>query len=201
MSVIRPTVKPDRYSWCERKHDRAWRSWDLWRPVHDISSKMGLLGVVQLFPNGEVLFNPNTAHYDYNDTWFISAVIIDIMQSIGNILCSDYDEKAQLALVRGEHAFFVKDAELACGDDWDDAPYECNAGNPLEYLFAVRWYGPFAAPCDGVMKSGYSVEDINTHKAAPWLRYIDDEGRNIMAGTTFREFCTFIRAGGGTVLK
>lgn len=58
------------------------------------------------------------------------------------------------------------------GDDWNDAPYEHNAGEPYSE------FGPFTKiaidhgydlPSEGMLNSNWSVEDINTGAVA-WVR-------------------------------
>lgn len=73
----------------------------------------------------------------------------------------------------------------AHGDDWDDVPYEHNAGPPYEYVARIdepRGREPWeivrvayasgvsslATPCDGYLNSPYRVNDINAG-AVPWL--------------------------------
>lgn len=94
------------------------------------------------------------------------------------------------------------------GDDWDDAPYEHNAGPPYEWaphrnvapyeIVVVCWDGPWSTPADVAgSNSRWSVEAINRGDVA-WL-IPDDEGRPIHAGVTVEEFKRAILAGGGRV--
>jgi len=103
------------------------------------------------------------------------------------------------------------------GDDWNDAPYEHNAGRPYrpreqgwrnrEGLYETNmrkdgspgWRvvkvgleGPLETPADVARSnSSYSVEQINAGEA-PWLRWPDygkyESLRPIYAGTPFSEF-------------
>ena len=75
------------------------------------------------------------------------------------------------------------------GDDWDDAPYEHNAGRPYEYreymaskgvepyeLFVIAYMGEAELPCSGFGNSPYSVLQINKGVVA-WAVfnwYMDD---------------------------
>ena len=97
------------------------------------------------------------------------------------------------------------------GDDWNDAPYEHNAGDPYGWstgrnmrryeLTRVAWDGPFDAPCDlGGINSRWSVETINAG-GIPWLQ--TDEWHKphvvIPAGTSLSDFKRMMRAAGGRV--
>ena len=100
------------------------------------------------------------------------------------------------------------------GDDWNDRPYEHNAGEPYawaphrnvpEYkVYELRFVGPFDQPSEGHLNSPYSVEDING-KVVPWLRPSqwlgDDErhGISIFAGTSMTEFFRLVLEAGGVV--
>lgn len=72
--------------------------------------------------------------------------------------------------------FSKLDLTLVCGDDWNDAPYECNAGEPYEegndYAKIVvfkNWNSDLRCPCDGYVNSPYTILDINNRKVVPWL--------------------------------
>jgi len=95
------------------------------------------------------------------------------------------------------------------GDDWGDAPYECNAGRPYggEWeLCKVAFEVDGETPRDAIGRH-ISVRDING-KLRPWLRlYWNEPGqdsttmtcRDLYAGTTLEEFKAAVRAAGGTV--
>lgn len=98
------------------------------------------------------------------------------------------------------------------GDDWDDAPYEHNAGRPYVYhehdrkcgkppwvIIRVGWRGPWETPCGWVTNSELSVEDINSGRT-PWLRpqrFGERRVPKIYAGTTLGEFAHTLLAEGG----
>jgi hypothetical protein len=96
------------------------------------------------------------------------------------------------------------------GDDWNDVPYEHNAGNPYTpipgrdeegawQIVKVAFEGDFREPCDGHLNSPYSVKQINTG-AVPWLRSWDDPPAiQIWAGMPLSEFMRTVEAEGGTV--
>ncbi|MBO5630967.1 MAG: hypothetical protein J5965_18010 [Aeriscardovia sp.] len=102
---------------------------------------------------------------------------------------------------------FTDNFEHQWGDDWNDKPYEHNAGEPyglkpnepvrdgyghirLIAFISSDWY--IRRPCDGHLNSPYSVEDIN-HGAVAWL-YSDDAG-GLMAGSTMDEAIEWCRKG------
>jgi hypothetical protein len=128
-----------------------------------------------------------------------------------------YFDSAVLCYVDGSFAYFTtQPLEEAWGDDWNDAPYEHNAGTP---------YGPFkgregdweqdGSPKWEIIKVAYdgwlsearerhpdsplSVQDINAGRA-PWL--VDKHGRSgvkIQAGTSLREFIELVKKADGEV--
>lgn len=104
---------------------------------------------------------------------------------------------ASLCYVSGGNAWFTTQSlEEQWGDDWNDSPYEHNAGTPYapcwhrqrsdcwcdvckqDYLpdGSPRWhivhirFGEIdqQEPCDGHPNSPYSIQDINNRKV-PWL--------------------------------
>lgn len=93
------------------------------------------------------------------------------------------------------------------GDDWDDAPYECNAGAPSDWapyhevppyrLVEVAYRAPLVTPDHDLVNSPYAVRDINA-RAVPWLRTeFGDPAVAIWAGTPLSEFRRLVRAAGG----
>lgn len=97
------------------------------------------------------------------------------------------------------------------GDDWDDAPYEHNAGQPYEWaahrkvpeyeITRVYFDADLESPRSGQINSKWCVRDINAGKVA-WLAspsWSADGLKVIHAGTTLEDFCRAIEALGGTV--
>jgi hypothetical protein len=96
------------------------------------------------------------------------------------------------------------------GDDWNDAPYEHNAGTPYDWyeksglepyhLIKVAFDGPLETPADlAGGNSRYSVEMINKGHVA-WL--CDRWGSSkvaIQAGCNPIEFVKLVQQAGGTV--
>lgn len=106
----------------------------------------------------------------------------------------------KLCYVSGNILYFTDNFEGQTGDDWDDAPYEHNAGEPYEWVDewsveANKYRGhirmiAFKAdewleyPCDGHYNSPYSVDDINAGAIA-WIRVY--KGKPLPAGATIGE--------------
>lgn len=112
-----------------------------------------------------------------------------------------------LCYVHEPFAYFVNASiDEIWGDDWNDAPYEHNAGEPYErdgqYCIKVAFDGPFQTPASMANgNSQYSVQAINAGAVA-WLtnsqyRPSDKPLVNIRAGVTIDEFVRLIQAGGG----
>lgn len=128
-----------------------------------------------------------------------------------------------LCYVSGEWAYFTTlPLPEQWGDDWNDRPYEHNAGSPYEWredyrnpgsgvdyegrppwkITEIAYQGNFREPREGHFNSPYSVQDINAG-AVPWLVYPywqnEPERARIMAGTPFSEFCRTVLECGGMV--
>lgn len=117
-----------------------------------------------------------------------------------------------LCYVRDQWAYFTTQSlDEQWGDDWDDAPYEHNAGPPYEYrdhdakqgkkpwgIAIVAWDGDFWAPESCVLNPDWSVEQINKG-CVPWLSTALEPFIAITAGTPLSKFCELIRQGGGKV--
>lgn len=120
----------------------------------------------------------------------------------------------RLCYIDGCWAYFTtQPLDQQWGDDWNDTPYEHNAGVPYEprkdepnpwEIIKVAWDGDFLAPCDSGANS-YSVEQIN-NGALAWLRasrwrpaLFRFEEIVIPAGTALDNFKSLIQLGGGNV--
>lgn len=110
------------------------------------------------------------------------------------------------------------DPSLVCGDDFNDAPYEHNAGTPYDHRydendqsipvdFVVICYGHHAyeTPAQKAWggNSQYSVEMINLKHTA-WLAPDSYAGNvkiypPIFAGTTLQEFLNIFLSTGGVI--
>jgi len=117
-----------------------------------------------------------------------------------------------LCYIEGNRAYFTTQSlETQRGDDWNDAPYEHNAGTPYEWsehndkdipqweIICVYFNVNMQTPENiAYCNSHYSVERIN-HGAAAWLYSDDWHIKPIMAGTTLSNFKAQIKAAGGRV--
>lgn len=128
----------------------------------------------------------------------------------------------KLCYVDGNFAYFTtQELSEQWGDDWNDAPYEHNAGwpatpfrhykggcdclackrdwnedgTPKWIIKKVAFDGPFDLPCDGYHNSPYSVQEINAGAVA-WL-YHEDSNTSIMAGTSIDDFMKLVIDAGG----
>lgn len=125
-------------------------------------------------------------------------------------------DNAVLCYVCGCWAYFTtRPLQEQWGDDWDDAPYEHNAGSPYTpsdqdiaegktwTITKVAFDGPFETPNEQHLNSPYSVRDINAGAVA-WLRRSRFGALPpvvIPAGTTLAEFRTKIVEAGGNVYE
>ncbi len=122
----------------------------------------------------------------------------------------------RLCYVEGSWAYFSTERPGdVWGDDWNDAPHDCNAGTP----YADRAPGLTKVAFDGDLElvgvgvfGGYvkerwgwlSVEEINRGDA-PWLVRIEYGARplthdiEINAGVTLEEFVALVDLAGGCV--
>lgn len=121
-----------------------------------------------------------------------------------------YEEPVLCYVERGEAWFTTRDLRHQWGDDWNDTPYEHNAGSPYAWRpdDAKRGVAPYRLlrvtysvigaeePRDlGSYNSPFSVELINRGVVA-WL-WGDDFV--IHAGTTLTEFARVLHEAGGRV--
>lgn len=122
------------------------------------------------------------------------------------------DGELRLCYIKGENRAYFTSLPLdeQWGDDWNDAPYEHNAGPPCEpsgreddlpgwRVVSCFFDVDLVTPSRGGPASGCSVEDIN-NLAVPWLRPMDGrDGPTIWAGCTFDDFRKVIDYAGGKV--
>lgn len=109
-----------------------------------------------------------------------------------------------------------KRLQILGGDDWNDVPYEHNAGYPYEYDYDAPEQGvengqgiypkinikkiyfelsDYKVPRSGYLNSPYSVETINKGVVA----WIWNDNFKLFAGTTIDKFIETIEDNGGTV--
>jgi hypothetical protein len=125
-----------------------------------------------------------------------------------------------LAYVSEPFAYFVDDIAAAHGDDWNDAPHDCNAGPPYGKAFTkVAYDGDDLEVVGGGFPSGLrwgalSVDAINRGEA-PWIVQVRwgapseiVDGREVLAigvqvpsGVTIAEFERLIAQASGRVYR
>lgn len=119
------------------------------------------------------------------------------------------EQDYKLCYIDGNHAFFTDNFEEQWGDDWNDVPYEHNAGDPYEHYYKDGYEHPINLvelyfelprywcylPCDHFTNSPYSVEHIN--KGA--IAWIHTDDFNIQAGTSLKDFISTIKKHGGKI--
>ena len=118
----------------------------------------------------------------------------------------------KLCYVSKDWAYFTTQAlDKQWGDDWDDAPYEHNAGEPYESwkkgetpwkIVKVAFEGDFTQPCDSFINSSCSVQMINKGGIA-WLRSPSYGPLKVVihAGTTLAEFKRLVGIAEGLVYE
>jgi len=111
----------------------------------------------------------------------------------------------KLCYIEGPWAFFTDlSLDEQWGDDWEDAPYEHNAGPPYTSLggqiVKLAWEGDLDAPNEHYANSPYSVQRINKG-AVPWLvsSQWNKEFVKIPAGTSIFDFIELVETAGGKV--
>lgn len=123
----------------------------------------------------------------------------------------------KLCYIEGNKAWFTDNFNKQWGDDWNDRPYECNAGCPYEYwseliedspdIWQRKWkHHPIKLktlyfeiedwselkPCD---VGCFSVEEINEKKVA-WL---STDEYSIFAGVEMNDFIKIVEEHGGKI--
>lgn len=117
---------------------------------------------------------------------------------------NDNYEEFKLCYVSNNIAYFSNDPEQ-WGDDWDDKPYECNAGIPYpreEYdIIPISYFtnNCYIEPCYYFTCTPLSVEEINKG-FAPWLVPQESEYNPILAGATISKFKELVNSCNGTIL-
>lgn len=110
---------------------------------------------------------------------------------------------AVLCYAYGNVAYFTtQELKDQRGDDWNDTPWEHNAGEPYTFMsymaergimpydiIQVQWEGSFTLPGEGEDNSSYCVDQINDGDV-PWLQSFRLRPLPviIMAGTRLSEF-------------
>jgi len=134
-----------------------------------------------------------------------------------------YKGQFKLCFIRGNFAYFtpkpLHGENRQWGDDWDDAPFQHNAGLPYDMGKIVKIAFDFPNLSEGYdyflphhyprkinnveMPGKLCVEDINERKVCPWIDFYDGEVLDlpnaIWAGDSINEFIEKIHNNGGEI--
>lgn len=129
-------------------------------------------------------------------------------------MSSMLDLTLKLCFVKRNFAWFTScPVSFQWGDDWDESPYEYNAGEPYAHhetkdgkkqdhtVVKVYWEAPYVTPDALDEKSKWSVKSINRGNIA-WLSsssWSDQELSPIHSGTSLEDFIKHIQSAGGEV--
>ena len=117
------------------------------------------------------------------------------------------DKEFRLCYVSGNILYFTNNFEGQSGDDWDDVPYEHNAGEPyrdsddcLDHAYRgnirmVAYYPQWdiKQPCDNYeYNSPFCVDSINKGRQIAWL-YNWFTKTGLFAGATLEEAVKWLR--------
>ena len=128
-----------------------------------------------------------------------------IINSLNKAVFSDMfkPQDFKLCYVDDGFAYFTtKTLTEQWGDDWNDAPYEYNAGTPYTYegmeILKLAYSAEMETPREGYGNPLLSVETINSGAVA-WLRSLSWSKIKveIQAGATLEEFIYKIQLVGG----
>jgi len=115
---------------------------------------------------------------------------------------TERDYEKRLCIIRNDFACFVSDYENVRGDDWNDAPYDCNADWPYKEFEQIKVYfedgNCFYRPGTSWTQY-YSLDTMRKYKI-PFIICANDGG-NIIPGMTLKAFIEIIKANGGAVYE
>jgi hypothetical protein len=116
---------------------------------------------------------------------------------------TERDYEKRLCIVRENFACFVSDYENVRGDDWNDAPYDSNAGWPYKEFEQIEVYFDegrcFHRPGASWSQQHYSLDKMREEKI-PFI-VCTGGGGNIIPGMTLKAFIEIIKANGGAVYE
>lgn len=120
-----------------------------------------------------------------------------------------------LCYVKDNWAFFTtQKLSDQWGDDWNDAPYEHNAGEPYTFsdydkeqgrepweIVKVVFDSELDTPASWAFNSPWSVEQINAGVVAWLVTPTWSSGKTVAipAGTPLDEFCRLVKESGGDI--
>ncbi len=176
----------------EAKKMSTKEKYDKWVKKKITDEDIDLSGVKMLEEASLTMFDECMQNESIDDALILSKRDWDALKESRK---NEQDKKFKLCLVLDNQAWFTtQDVTKQWGDDWDDAPYEHNAGPPYEWdgslsskaydIKKVYWESDkYFTP--GMTRSD-SVDNINDG-IYPWfISYIG--GQSIDAATTLKEF-------------
>lgn len=116
----------------------------------------------------------------------------------------------KLCYIEDNFAYFTSDFDNQWGDDWNDVPYEHNAGFPYDReseIEVIAFMSNLSTPAERAgINSPYSVKDIN-NQLTPWLEgkvyskdeLLDGSKISIFAGISMEDFISILKETGGRV--
>lgn len=107
---------------------------------------------------------------------------------------STEEDKLCLCYVSGYIMYFTDDMTNVWGDDWDDRPFEYNAGEPYKkYVKAKICYDNNDSCALPNRFGNFSAEDINDG-FVPWLQH--EKAGSLYAGATLEDTKVWLRKAG-----
>ena len=115
---------------------------------------------------------------------------------------TEQDYEKRLCIIRENLACFVSDYDGVRGDDWNDSPYDANAGWPYEEFEQIEVYfdegNCFYRPGTSFSQHHYSLDTMRKEK----IPFMVCPGVNvILPGSTLREFIKIIKTNDGKVYE
>ena len=108
-------------------------------------------------------------------------------------------DEHNLCFIGNGYAYFTdKSIADTTGDDWDNKPYDSNAGLPKYYTFRVYFWSLLQQPCD--FHYAFSAKEINDARI-PWLfaPVMSALTTKVWAGAMFKDFVKAVIDSGGEV--
>ena len=117
----------------------------------------------------------------------------------------------RLCYIDGTRAWFTSDFDNQWGDDWNDSPYWCNAGDPYtenivnnenKKVKLVKLVFETELQSNEDLGHYYSVEQLNAKCAAwliPYYNFSKHLSEPIYAGVSIKDFIEIINKAGGVV--
>lgn len=127
---------------------------------------------------------------------------IDRIKQKNKLLFNDWlkgNEDYKLCLILENVAYFTNiPLEEQTGDDWDDSPYDCNAGRPYsrsdDQIIEIMFDSHYEESPSGFHRDWVSVDFVNSGKL-PWIRSAcwRNVKFEIFAGASIKEFVEKLR--------